>query len=280
MDHLVPINNICQQKCNFCSAEFRMIWNTPIPLKQVFSQILQKWDYIQISGWEPLLHPQLYTILYFVRKQKPNCFLEFQSNALLLMKNNNLQKLMKFRVNLFNINYPSHIEEINDIIVWIPNTLKIREEAMHEIIKIGWNLRVNIIINTMNYTTFPETINHLYRNFKWLERIQLSFTKAMWAANKNDEVVPKYEDVEKYFIQAIKIWEEYGLHIDIDHIPMCFLWKYFTHHIDYHKIQKWEKWVFFTEKHYVQKCQKCDLKNLCAWYRKDYLEIYPENIYV
>jgi len=38
IDHLVPINNICNQSCNFCSAEYRMEWNKPIPLKNIFKQ--------------------------------------------------------------------------------------------------------------------------------------------------------------------------------------------------------------------------------------------------
>jgi MoaA/NifB/PqqE/SkfB family radical SAM enzyme len=48
IDHLVPINNVCNQSCNFCSAEYRMKSNKPIPLKDIFRQILEKrWIYIQ-----------------------------------------------------------------------------------------------------------------------------------------------------------------------------------------------------------------------------------------
>jgi MoaA/NifB/PqqE/SkfB family radical SAM enzyme len=80
IDHLVPINNVCNQSCNFCSAEYRMKSNKPIPLKDIFRQILEKDDYIQISGGEPLLNSDLFKILYFIRKHKQNCFIEFQSN--------------------------------------------------------------------------------------------------------------------------------------------------------------------------------------------------------
>jgi hypothetical protein len=46
-----------------------------------------------------------------------------------------LDKLEKFNINLYNINYPCHIEKINDEIVGIQNTFKDREESMKEIIK-------------------------------------------------------------------------------------------------------------------------------------------------
>ena len=46
IDHLVPINNVCNQKCNFCSAEYRMKWNKPIPMKQIFQSIMEKWNYV------------------------------------------------------------------------------------------------------------------------------------------------------------------------------------------------------------------------------------------
>jgi len=274
IDHLVPINNVCNQKCNFCSAEYRMKWNKPIPMKFILQDIMSKWDYIQISWWEPLLHPKLYDILYFVKKYKPGCFIEFQSNGTHLLKNNNLNKLLKFNINLFNINYPCHIESINDEVAWIPGTLEPRENAMRSIIDKGWKLRINIIVNKVNLPFIGESVDYIQENFSWLERIQFSFTKAMWAANKNDEVVPKYEDAEPYFIEALSKCKKYNIRADVDHIPMCFLGEYYENHVDYHKMKVWETGVFLTEKNYVEKCETCDKKHLCPWYRKDYLEIY------
>lgn len=276
IDHLVPINNVCNQACNFCSAEYRMKTNKPIPLKTIFRQILEKDNYIQISGWEPLLSPDLYKILYFIRKNKPNCFIEFQTNWVYLLQNNNLDKLQKFNINLYNVNYPSHIEEINDEIVRVKWTFKKREEVMKEIIKRWLKLRINIIINKVNFKYLEEQVDYINANFSWFERIQFSFTKAMWAADKNDEVVPKYEEVEEFLVKALKKCEEYKIKADVDHIPMCFLWKYYKNHVDYHKLKKWEKWVFLEEKNYVKKCEWCDKKLYCSWYRKDYLLIYPE----
>ena len=275
IDHLVPINNVCNQKCNFCSAEYRMIWNKPIPLKSIFSQILEKENYIQISGWEPLLSPDLYKILYFIRKHKKNCFIEFQTNWVFLLRNDNLSKLQKFWINLYNINYPCHIEEVNDKVARTKWTLKPREDSMKEVINRGLALRINIIVNSVNYSFLPEIVDYIKYNFSWLERIQFSFTKAMGAADKNDEVVPKYEDAEPYFIKALEKCSYYSIKADVDHIPMCFLWKYFENHVDYHKMKNKEKGVFLEEKNYVKRCKNCDKKSVCSWYRKDYLEIYP-----
>ncbi len=275
VDHLVPINNVCNQKCVFCSAEYRMKWNKPIPLKDIFKQILEKGDYIQISWGEPLLSPDLYKILFFIKQQKPKAFIEFQTNWVFLLKKNNLDKLQKFNINLYNVNYPCHIEEINDKIAWMPWSLKPREEAMREIISRGLHLRINIIINTLNFQYLPDIIEYIHLHFVWLERIQFSFTKAMWAADKNDEVVPQYEEVEWFLIQALEKCVNYNLKVDVDHIPMCFLWPYYEKHVDSRKMKSWEKWVFLEEKNYVSKCLNCDKKEFCSWYRKDYLEIYP-----
>jgi len=279
IDHLVPINNICNQSCNFCSAEYRMIWNKPIPLKDIFKQILQKDNYIQISWWEPLLSPDLFKILYFIRKNKPDCFIEFQTNWVLLLKSNNLGKLQKFNIWLYNINYPCHIEEVNDEIVRWKWSFKAREKSMKEIIKRWLKLRINIIINTVNYKYLPEMVEYININFRWLDRIQFSFTKAMWAADKNNEVIPRYEEVEKFLIHSLELCKKYNIKADVDHIPICFLWDFIENHVDYHKIKSWEKWVFLEEKNYVNKCIQCDKKQYCSWYRKDYLEIYPEKVY-
>lgn len=274
IDYLIPINNVCNQKCVFCSAEYRMEWNNPIPLKDIFKQILEKDNYIQISGWEPLLSPDLFKILYFIKKNKPNCFIELQTNWVYLLSNSNLDKLEKFNINLYNINYPCHLEIINDEIVWISWTFEKRELAMKEIIKRWLKLRINIIVNKLNYRLLTEIVEYINLNFKLLERIQFSFTKAMWAADKNDEVVPMYEEVEKYFIKALGLCKKYSIKCDVDHIPMCFLWEYYEVHVDYKKIINNENWVYLEEKNYVEKCESCDKKNYCSWYRKDYLEIY------
>lgn len=275
IDHLVPINNVCNQKCNFCSAEYRMIWNKAIPLKAIFKQILEKWDYIQISWWEPLLSPDVYKILYFIRKNKPNCFVEFQTNWVFL-NNENIDKLEKFGVNLYNVNYPCHVLEINDEITWLKWSLARRETWMKNLLKRWLKLRINIIINTLNVTYIPSMIDYISINFSWLDRVQFSFTKAMWAANKNDEVVPTYDETESYIVSALKKCKLYNIKVDVDHIPMCFLWEFYNNHVDYHKIKKGEQWVYLEEKNYVKKCQTCDKKLLCSWYRRDYLEIYPE----
>jgi len=274
IDHLVPINNVCNQRCNFCSAADRMEWWTPIPLKQIFSQILEKGNYIQISGGEPLLHPKVFEIVYFVKTRKPWAFLEFQSNGTLLLKNKNLEKLMKLWVNLFNINYPCHIESVNDEIAWVKWTLKPREDAMHAIIDNGGKLRINIIVNKLNYMHLPAMTDYIHWNFPWLERIQLSFTKAMWAADKNDDVVPRYEDASPYFIETLEKARNYHIQVDVDHIPMCFLWDFYEQHVDYHKMKHGEEGVFLNEKHFVEKCNTCDKKKFCSWYRDDYLHVY------
>lgn len=276
IDHLVPINNVCNQKCNFCSAADRMEEGTPIPLKQIFSQILEKWDYIQISWWEPLLHPKVFQIVYFVRTRKPKAFLEFQSNGTLLLKNDNLWKLIKLWVHLFNINYPCHIESVNDEIAWVKWTLSTREAAMHAIIGRWANLRINIIVNKLNYQLLPEMLDHIHKNFLWLERIQLSFTKAMWAADKNDDVVPRYEDASPFFIDILSRAKKLWIQVDVDHIPMCFLWDFYEAHVDFHKKISGEQGVFLKEKHYIKKCNSCDKKNFCSGYRDDYLEVYSD----
>jgi MoaA/NifB/PqqE/SkfB family radical SAM enzyme len=275
IDHLVPINNICNQKCNFCSAAERMEGNNEIPLKEIFSQILEKGNYIQISWGERLLHKKLYEILYFIRTRKPGTFIEFQTNAVLLLKNNNLDKLLRFHIDLFNVNYPCHIEEINDMIAQSKNTLKPREEAMRAILHKWAKLRINIIVTKMNYQYLPAMVEYFHMNFFWFDRIQMSFAKAMWAAKNNDSVVPTYEEASPFFIESLRIAESLWLTVDIDHIPMCFLGKYYKSHVDYHKLLNEEVGVFLEEKHFIGKCEGCDKRKLCSGYRKDYLNIYP-----
>jgi len=131
-------------------------------------------------------------------------------------------------------------------------------------------------VNQVNLPYISQTVDHIAKHYAWLERIQFSFTKAMWAADRNDEVVPRYEDAEPHFIAALEKCEHYGITADVDHIPMCFLGKYYKHHVDYYKMSTGETGVFLTEKNYVERCDGCDKKQVCPWYRNDYLYVYPD----
>ena len=274
LDHLIPINNVCNQKCFFCSAADRMEWWEPIPMKDIMRDIMIRENYIQISWWEPLLHPKVFDIIYFIRKYKPWCFVEFQTNGVYLLKNNNLWKLLKLKVDLFNVNYPCHIESVNDDIAGMKGSFQPREEAMLEVISQWGNLRINIIVNTKNYIYLPEMVQYIWGRFPGLERIQFSFTKAMGAAKESSLVIPRYEESESFFIGALGECEKQNIIADVDHIPMCFLGRFYKNHVDYHKMKNNESWIFQIEKNYVSKCSSCDKRKYCSWYRKDYLEVY------
>ncbi len=269
---LLVIENNCNQKCVFCSALGRTV---KIDLKTIAKEIITLGNYIQISWWEPLVNKDVFMVLALIRKLKPQAFIEFQSNALLLLKNNNLEKLLKWGVNLFNINYPSHIDEINDKIVWKKDTLHTREESISALIENKAKVRLTVIINQYNYSTLPETIQHITTKFPQIERIQLSFVKGMWWAKNKIQIIPKYEDVSPFIINALEQAEKSGIKIDIDHIPPCYLGRFFTNHVDYKKIILWETWDFMQEKKQIAKCKDCKQSTYCSGYRKDYLDIYP-----
>jgi len=275
IDFLLPINSVCNQKCIFCSAKYRMKTNSEIPLKTIISQILEKDNYIQISWWEPLLDPRLEKILILIRKFKPNIFIELQTNWVFLIEK--LDMLEKYSINLYNVNWPIHIEEIADQITWVKNTFLKREKWMKEIIKRWLALRVNIIINKLNYKFLPDMIDYIKQEFSWLERIQLSFVKVMWWADKNGkDVVPSYEEASFYIIKFLEKADKYWLKTDIDHIPLCFLWDYYSYHVDYKKIKSGQIGVYMKEKTFIEKCNNCKLKKYCSGYRKDYLTLYDK----
>jgi hypothetical protein len=68
---------------------------------------------------------------------------------------------------------------VNDAIAQTKNTLHPREASMHAILAQGGKLRINIIVNMLNYEYLGEMVDYLYKNFSGFDRIQMSFTKAM-----------------------------------------------------------------------------------------------------
>lgn len=264
----------CNQKCLFCSAFWR---DYKYNFRELVKEILQKWDYIQISWWEPLLNKDIFKIVAVIKKYKPKSFLEFQTNWILLTENENYLKLIKLGVNLFNINYPSHISEIDEAIVKLKFAKVKREEWIKKLIEFWWKIRLTIIINKLNYNNLEETIEYINTNFKWIEKIQFSYIKIMWLSLYNSNIIPKYEQVSSHLINSLKKCKKYWINVEVDHIPICFLWWFEDLHVDYKKIRNKLKWEYNEEKKKIQKCFECIKKDYCSWFRIDYLDFF--NLY-
>lgn len=275
---ILPITNKCNQKCIFCCAEYRR--NNLVSLEQILSGVKNTKNLITISGGEPTLSPDLFEIINYSKKIGKE--VELQTNGVSSSYIGLARKLVFSGVNLFNINVPSHKENLSDKITKTPGFYKKRIEGIKNLEKLGANIRLTHLIHSLTYKHLSSFIDWVNKNFKSIKYIQFSFIKIFAADKKTSSpvpayLVPRYEDVDSYLVSAFKKCRKYKINFVVDHIPLCFLDGFADHHIDFIKIKnnaKEELNHSRLEKTKMKICLTCGLNKLCFGPRRDYIEFW------
>jgi len=267
---ILPITNECNQNCLFCAAKGR---KDKIE-KKIFQRVMnQAKDGLVISGGEPTLSPDLFWVIQEAKKK--NLSIELQTNGITLYYKDLALKLVESGVDLFNLNFPSHLSSINDKITQTKGLFDKKIKGIKNLQNVGANLRLTCIVNSLNYKNLEDYVIFVNQNFPRIKYIQFSFIKIMGAAKKNPQILISYEKVQLYLLKAFKKCQELNIEFIADHIPPCYMGDFKRYHIDYQKISRGEKPEYsLREKVKPKECVNCSLNSFCCGVRKDYLQFF------
>lgn len=272
----LPITEKCNQNCLFCSATGR---NANTDRKFFLRLIEQSKDHFTISGGEPTLSPDLFWVIKEAKKKK--LFIEFQTNGNTLYYKDLVLKLVKSGIDLFNINFSSHLSSVNDQITQTKGLLKNKIIGIKNLQAFDANIRLTCIVNALNYKTLDDYVIFVKQNFPKIKYIQFSFIKIMGNAKINPQILITYEKVQPYLLKAFKKCQEFDINFITDHIPLCYLDDFVKYHIDYQKIVSGkESEVSLKEKVKLKECADCRMSHFCYGVRKDYLEFFGQKTQV
>lgn len=270
MTTILPITNQCNQNCLFCSAKGRKEQMGNKFFERVINQAK---DSLVISGGEPTLSSDLFWVIE--KAKRKNLFIELQTNATTLFYKDLAIKLIKSGVDLFNVNFPSHLSLINDQITQTKGLFNKKVEGVKNLQEEKANIRLTCIINSLNYKTLEDYVIFINQNFPKINYIQFSFIKITGAAKKNPQILINYEKAQPYLLKVFRKCQKLNIDFIVDHIPSCYLGNYKKHHIDYQKIIKGEKPEYsWREKTKMKECKHCNWSFYCYGVRKDYLKFF------
>lgn len=268
---ILPINNVCNQRCLFCSAEGR---KESIGKKTLNNIINNTSEMLVITGGETTLCKDLFWIIEQAKKRK--LFVELQSNGVTFSYKSFATRLVFAKVDLFNINFPSHIPEISDTITRTRGFFAKRMEGINNLLDCGAAVRLTHIINSLNYKHLEDFVSFVGENFPKIKYIQFSFVKIIGAAKHNKSVIANYEEVAPFLITALKKCGQAKIECVIDHIPPCYLGPYAKLHVDYNKkISGADMKNAMKEKKQLPGCLQCALAPYCPGVRKEYAKLFP-----
>ena len=267
---ILPITEKCNLNCLFCSAKGR---NAQMERKDMLQMINQSKDGLAISGGETTLSPDLFWVIEEAKKK--NIFIELQTNGITLCYKGLALKLVKSGVNLFNINFPSHLPSVNDKITQTKGLFDNKIKGIKNLQDIGANIRLTCVVNAFNYKYLEDYIVFIKKNFPKIKFIQFSFIKIMGGAKDNPQILVTYEKVQPYLLKAFKKCQKLGISFITDHIPLCYIDGFIEHHIDYQKMIRGKKSEYsLEEKIKLKECANCRLNSYCYGVRKDYLNFF------
>lgn len=274
------ITDKCNQACIFCSTK----GENRVPTSEEIRRCLKVHrDSITVEGGEPLLSKHLFKWVAAAKRLGIKNII-LSTNALLLgehrealepaSQNNLACDLVKAGVTLFNVNFPSHIEKIHDLLTGTKNKFEARSSAVRHLIRIApGRVRLTIVVNKLNFQTLPGFADFIARFFPGILYVEINMIKVKGLVRKRTYLVPRLSHAAPFVRSAARRLKTAGISLITDGIPLCLLDGCEETSIDCDKMLKADR-LYMGEKSRVKACSACSLKGICAGPRKDYLKLF------
>ncbi len=262
------LTNSCNQNCIFCS---RLVQKIPEPIKDT---ILSQKDTLSIEGGEPVLSKDLLRWVNFARENGTRNII-LCTNGTGLQNRKFVRNLSDAGVTLFNVNFPTHIEKLFNVLTRTKGFLKQRVAAIKNILDVagGDRVRLTFVINKLNYLTMPQYARFVKAEFPGLFQIELNLIKVFGCVRSRKFLVPSLTDIEQFLCSISEFCKNNKIKLIVDGIPLCFMEGFESDSIDAYKLVT-GKHTYLEEKARPKKCKNCSLSFVCAGPRKDYVRIY------
>jgi molybdenum cofactor biosynthesis enzyme MoaA len=264
----IIVTDSCNQGCVYCSATERKPSNPKI----LERQIEQAKNNIILTGGEPTLNKDIIKIVTRLRN-KGITDIELQTNGTMLSYPQLAKALIKAGVTLFNVALPSHLEKISDQITRTHGLFEKRIKGIKNLLEFGANVRITMIINTLNKDHILDYVKYVTRNFPGIQILELNFIKIMGRTHKRPWLVPKVSEIENKLMECCEFCKKNNINLLIDGVPLCHMKGYEEFSIDAIKFVT-GRLKFFEEKDKIDKCSECSLTEICRGFRKGYKEIH------
>ncbi|MFA6433799.1 MAG: radical SAM protein [Elusimicrobiales bacterium] len=268
---IIFITGKCNQNCLFCSAGGLRKTQTAARIKQAIGSGTRT---VSIEGGEPTLSQDLAKWVKYARSRGAEEVIVC-SNGVRFNDAGYVSSLTDAGVSLFNVNLPSHIERLFDLITQTEGQFQKRLDGLRTLVKTagGRKIRLTFVITALNYRTMREFAAYIHKNFPEIFYVEFNLVKVLGHTANRAFLVPKLSEMAPYLRDLLKYCKTAGMKIITDGIPLCYLEGFEHLAIDPFKLMTGRN-SFLGEKLKPSKCKGCSLGRICAGPRKDYLGLY------
>ncbi len=269
IEPVIHITTACNHRCLFCSRK-----GDPPESPEEIIEILKNFKYtITIEGGEPTLSKKLFSLIRKAKKEKVREIM-LVTNGFSLDRQENVRKMTAAGVDVFNFNFPSHIEKIYNLLTGSKNFRK-TVSAIKNCIDIAGpqKTRLTMVLNSMNYRFLAAYAGFVKKEFGKIFYCEINMIKVLGSVRKRTWLVPKLADMAPYLDEGFAAFKKLGIKFVSDGLPLCFMKGSEENNID--ACMAASGGLFSaSEKAHTPLCTKCLLKKFCPGPRKDYISLY------
>lgn len=294
---IIDATTKCNQKCLFCFEKDIHFTKPDLSLDKIKKIILKskkdKFNYVNFIGGEITLVGWLPEAIRFIRSNEMG--VGIVTNGTILSSRDYVEKLLKAGLNHIELSFHSHIPKDDYRITGFKNGLKLRKEALENIIdlrkdKKDFFLYVNIVVNGINYRYLNKIAKFLKNyNIDYLDIKVLRITDNI----KDKNIIPRFGNIKKHLESVMAFLKNKKMPFKFENIPLCFIEpRYYVNSMNLVKVLENNKTggygfyydnidkedmdfdVFDGKNDLCDKCTDCMMGKFCSRPQKEYLEIF------
>lgn len=279
---------ICNARCKFCYEKYSGRWGINKDFEVVKKEILEAkfrgCDYIDLSGGEPTIYPQICELIKFALDNGiKTCII---TNG--LASEEKVESIIQAGVDDWLVSVHG-LEESHNQMVGVPEARKKQERFLSQINN-RFNFRFNCVIHGLNYKELPELA-------KWMVQYSINIVNFInfnphnnWGSHPEEarEFIADLRLVESKLDETIEFLEDKNIGVNVRYYPMCRIKEEYRRCIcndlhvmfdpyewDYSEMPKtfeqYKQWGIRTSKNIEWKeepCKSCSLQWVCGGINK------------
>ncbi|MFA5139169.1 MAG: radical SAM protein [Elusimicrobiota bacterium] len=269
----VFLTDRCNQRCLFCSTSGE---DRVQRAEEIEACILANRRTISLEGGEPALSRDLLKWIRFARGSGTKDII-LCTNGAALGSERSTRRLLDAGVTLFNVNFPSHIERVFDLLTQTRGLFRSRVAGMRRLVRLagGERVRLTLVVNRLNCDALEGYARFVRREFPGVFYIAMNWIKVKGRVKDRPYLVPRLSRVRPRLAEALDYCRRSAIRCLVDGVPLCLLEGYEEHSIDFDKLRRGDR-TYLGEKAHARACRGCSLRGVCAGPRRDYLEMFGD----
>lgn len=237
-------------------------------------------EMISFSGGEPTIRKDIFRVATYAKNSGFKT-IQIQTNGRMFYYEDFCKKSIESGINDYVISLHAHTAELHDKITKTQGCFKEVVQGIKNLKKLEQRIRINTVINSLNYEILPELTKFLISldvNF-----ISFIFITVEGSAAQKPKLIPKMKDVIPYLKRSFDMCNERNVQSFTYNIPLCLLDGYEKNYIELRqgdtKLLGPDFSISLADnkerlKIKSPKCNRCKYNNDCFGVWKNYAEIH------